>query len=58
MTPQVILGFVVFGEGMTADPGKIKSIVKWPEPTNILRFVVSMGWPISTGGLFGDLVPL
>lgn len=36
MTPQVIfLGFVVSKKGMTIDPEKIKSIVKWPEPTEI-----------------------
>lgn len=36
LTPQVFFpGFVVSGEGMTADSEKIKAIVEWPEPPNI-----------------------
>jgi len=36
MTDQVIfLGFIISGEGVSADPKKIKTIVEWPEPKNI-----------------------
>ena len=36
MTTRVIfLGFVVIPDGVMVDPEKIRSIVEWPEPTNI-----------------------
>jgi len=36
MTHRVIfLGFVVTLEGVAADPEKVRSIVKWPVPTNV-----------------------
>ena len=36
MTGQVIfLGFVVFSQGVFADPQKVQTIVEWPEPWSI-----------------------
>ena len=31
----IFLGFIVFSEGVSADPQKVQAIVEWPKPKNI-----------------------
>ena len=35
MTPKVLLGYLISGDGLQVDESKIEAIRQWPQPRNI-----------------------
>ena len=50
------VGFIVNGEGIKADPDKMKAIRDFPQPTNLTEIRSCMGLVNQLGGHSKDLV--
>ena len=51
---MIFLGHVILGEGIIVDPKKVKVVLKWERPTNMIEIYSFLNWQVYWGVFYNS----